>query len=469
MSGRRVSRREFLRLAALGGASVVAASCAPTPTPQVIERTVEVPVVETVVVQPTTVAATPQPVTLDFWFGWGGGEAMDACVGVADAFVERNPNVTINHVSHMWAMEKILAAFAGGVPPDVQEWGTSAEFSSRGRLLPLDPLIALSDVIKPDEWYEASWNGNQWGGALFAIPALEHGPEAGLVIQQQAVEEAGFDLQNPPETWDELYAWADAMTQRDNAGNVTQLGFDPLDAGANSHESWANSFGMQESDPVNLRYTYDDPRWVEILTLINDMVQAWGGPEQVNAFHSSFGGGWQGPNSAVCLGTQVMQVGGYWSCGALKLNGREDLDWTFTWNPVPGSRSGITVQRICGHVCFIPVESEHHEEAFHFLEFMCTDEACDIVFDTAGWLVPKKAWMDALDVSTYPGLEVFIAQAREATELYTRDPSPFRTAARQEFYNARDAVLYGRKTPEEAAAEMASNTAELRAEFIAEL
>jgi branched-chain amino acid transport system substrate-binding protein len=62
MDTKSLTRREFLRGAALAGAGLAAAACGPTPTPQIVEKevVVEKPVVETVVVE-KEVVVTPTP------------------------------------------------------------------------------------------------------------------------------------------------------------------------------------------------------------------------------------------------------------------------------------------------------------------------------------------------------------------------------------------------------------------------
>jgi ABC-type branched-subunit amino acid transport system substrate-binding protein len=62
MDTKGLTRREFLRDAALASAGLVAAACGPTPTPQIVEKevVVEKPVVETVVVE-KEVVVTPTP------------------------------------------------------------------------------------------------------------------------------------------------------------------------------------------------------------------------------------------------------------------------------------------------------------------------------------------------------------------------------------------------------------------------
>lgn len=51
----------------------------------------------------------------------------------------------------------------------------------------------------------------------------------GLGYNARMVEEAGLDPDNPPVTWAETFAWHEALTKFDDAGNLIQIGLDPYD------------------------------------------------------------------------------------------------------------------------------------------------------------------------------------------------------------------------------------------------
>jgi ABC-type glycerol-3-phosphate transport system substrate-binding protein len=57
-----------------------------------------------------------------------------------------------------------------------------------------------------------------------------------------------------------------------------------------------------------------------------------------------------------------------------------------------------------------------------------------------------------IDTSNYPGLDWYVKSVDAADEMYGREPVP--TNEWQDlWYKARDAVVYGEKTPEQAADE----------------
>lgn len=454
---KRLTRRDFLRLSALATSGAVITACArPTPTPVVIEKVVTKEVEK-------VVTATPAPVrelTLDFWFGWSGVWG-DACKELANAFEEQNPGITVNTVEHGWAQEKLLTAFAGGVPPDVMEHYAPIEFAAREQLLDIDPRIANSAVIDKDNYFDVMWAASTWQGKLYGIPAFGFGADDCLIMQNQATETAGLDLDDPPQTWDELFVWADKLTTMDEAGNLLQIGFDPRDGVADYPYCWANSFGMGVYDPEAQKFSFDDPRWVDIFNLINDWIHHWGGPQKFEGFRETYGG-WLAPTSSFCQGTQILQLNGYWSPGEIALKCKKELDWSYAWAPRAADYKDETYQILGGHNATIPKDSKYPDEAFRFLEYLSTDEAQRIVFFMAGGYVSTKSWLEKANVDFYPGLEFYINSPAEADNLYIYEPCPVDFVIWDQWYTQLDAVLWGDKTAEEAAADMYKNaTAEL--------
>jgi multiple sugar transport system substrate-binding protein len=325
------------------------------------------------------------------------------------------------------------------------------EFAARGQLTELDPLFATSDVIDMANYYDVMWEASRWQGKTYGIPAFAFGADEAMIIQVQACEEAGLDLDNPPQTWDELFDWADALTQVDDAGNLIVIGFDPRDGTADYPYCWANSYGMGVYDAEAQKFSFDDPRWVDIFNHINDWIQHWGGPEKFSGFRETYGG-WLAPQSSFCQGTQVIQMNGYWSPGEIALKCRKDLEWIYTYAPRTSDRRDTTYQRLGGHNAQIPKDAKHPEAAFRFLEFLSTDQANRIVFLTAGGYVSTKSWMEKVNVDYYPGLEFYIRSTTDADELYIFEPCPVDFVIWDSWYTQLDAVLFGDKTAEEAAA-----------------
>ncbi len=155
---RKISRRDFLKLSALGTVSVVVASCAPAepateaPAAAPTQAQVAAPTAEPTAVPPK------EPVTLDFQ-AWGDNADLPAWEKLVQMYTERNPHVTINYspVADPNAnfYQQLQTSIAGGTPPDVAsfqgwEWQTYAD---KDLLAPVDDLYKRDgfDFLYPQD------------------------------------------------------------------------------------------------------------------------------------------------------------------------------------------------------------------------------------------------------------------------------------------------------------------------------
>mgnify|MGYP000266681753 CR=1 FL=1 len=216
----KLTRRDFLRLGALTAAGAALAGCA-TPTPQVVRetvevpQTVEVPVKETVVVQPTeppaTVPPAPEPANLVIAVGTGefSDEALETFLGQAKlvAGVERlEPDAT-----------RLRAMFAAATPPDI--WcGSGADVPEVVRLgwpLDLTEFFQISQVLKPDDMQPAV-GYFQYRGGWYGMHK-DFSCDMQLQINAAAFEEAGLPVPEPKKlyTYQDAAEWARALTKKE--------------------------------------------------------------------------------------------------------------------------------------------------------------------------------------------------------------------------------------------------------------
>ena len=147
---KKLSRRDFLRTAAVGAAGLAVASCAPAAT-QVPEKPVATSPAVVPTEAPTAVPPTLAPVTLEFWDTMGyGADADNLYQKMCKDYTTANPNTTVNYtpVSFDQSHEKLVTAFAAGSGPDI--WSCTgvynAEFAASQYNTPLDTLAV--DLVK---------------------------------------------------------------------------------------------------------------------------------------------------------------------------------------------------------------------------------------------------------------------------------------------------------------------------------
>ncbi len=459
MNGRKVSRRAFLSASVLGAAGVMAAACAPKPTP--VPVTPKDTPAGAATSQPPTPTTAPvsvkEPTTITYWTFWGGFEEMLDEWKATDAykkfFDERN--LRLDMASNV-PKETFLANLAAGTPPDAGVRPGYLEFMVRGVVIPVDELLAASS-LKADDFIEANLNLCSYKGSLYGIPANECFVRRGLCYNARMVAEAGLDPDKPPVTWPEVLEWHKALTKFDKAGNLVQIGLDPFDAEGGSF-AWYNdgsfaaeSWGVDWWDESTSTFRLNDPRLAEAFDTMGEFVKIIG-PDNLAGFRGVAGqGGWGG---AIESEVQAMIIEGYWAPGETAINAPEvSKVLRATWVPVPENRRGVKLQFAGGHMVQFFKDAKHPKEAFAVAEFLNTKEICDIIFKRNGWLPALKSYIATVDPSPYPGLDFYLKSVNEANEWWTGQPCEITEFVDAQYEPLIEKVYRGQMTGAEAAAE----------------
>lgn len=443
MRDRKISRRNFLRTATLTGGALILAACA-QPTPEA-QKPTEVPAVETM---PTTPPAQEGPVTISFWYYWSGIWG-DACTAAANNFMKANPNIKVEATSTSAAWEKILSAFAAATPPNVLLDCSQSQLAPRKQLMALDDMVAASSVVKKDNYYPAWWNAYAWQGKQYGITAGEAGVDLAMIINKGLATGAGLDLNNPPQTIPEMLDWAEKMTKMGSNGVLEQIGFDPLDGtSGQGYYNWAAIYGKNWWDQNTLKFNWQ--ALAEPFKWQAEWINKWGAAN-FEAFRKGFGG-WLEPDSSEALGKQGIHINGYWTPGELVHKAAQGQEFLYTWVPVPADRKGTRVQTSVPYGVSLPAVNKFPEASFKMVEYLSTDEADQIFFETAGGFAWTKSFLAKVDTSKYPGLDFYVKSVAEATESYSNvAPCPLGFQFPQDRYlEALNKVIYDKKPPEDA-------------------
>jgi len=173
-----------------------------TPTPQVIERTVEV-----------VVTATPAPMEAGedigkvFILGPFRGPEEAAFNQVIAVFEEQNPGIDVIYSGTAEFETLITVRVEAGDPPDIAAFpqpGAVAKFAREGQLVPLwDEALAVYDQNYAPAWKELSSVDGVPYGMFHRVNA-----KGWIWYNKPAFEAAGFEV---PTTWDELMALTEEM------------------------------------------------------------------------------------------------------------------------------------------------------------------------------------------------------------------------------------------------------------------
>ncbi len=145
---------------------------------------------------------------------------------------------------------KVLSAAATGNAPDFG-WGTAglrADWVKKGVVLPLDETFKQAGISLSD-FVPAGLAASRYGGKLYMVPM--DGMSLQVLLNVDHATAAGLDISKPPQTGDELLAWAGKMTQREG-DKVTRSGFLMTGSAVQPTVTWgivAHQMGFRRASP----------------------------------------------------------------------------------------------------------------------------------------------------------------------------------------------------------------------------
>ena len=446
MKRQTLSRRQFsvgvLRLGGSVGGAALLAACGSTPTPQVIEKVVtmevEKVVKETVVVEK---AVTPTPaakgkVELQFWAA-SSPEDMQPFV---DEWNGQHPDMPVTFlftpgVSSVGTNPKFLAATLGGNPPDVFIHDGSSYTTSilLNAFTALDDL-AQRDLVTSDLYWAPFWPKVMWKGHLYGLPLWT---DARCLYWNKAFfEEAG--LADAPKTISELDVMAEELTKGTRQAGYDRVGFIPW-SGNWFLCAWGWAWGAELWDESSQKMRLNCPEMVEGLTWETTYAEKYG-VEELSAFSKAIAGETTNPFTTENV---AMEANGNWMLSSFKRY-NPDLDFAMAPVPVPQGREFLTWSG--GFVGGIPRGVAFLEEAWQFLKWLGGKEFqlkwCEL---NAALPVHREASEEF--VKSHPEQDLFV-KLLPTTRI--EPVIPEWALAWDEFINAEQEALYGRKSPQRA-------------------
>jgi len=121
--------------------------------------------------------------------------------------------------------KKILTSIVSGNPPDVvNQMSPVAKWASRRALLPLDEYIRR-DGFDTTMFFRSLWDEMRYRGQIYAVPV--YSGSYALFYNRALFREAGLDPDNPPRTWEEVFALNQRFVKRGAQGRIQGMGFIP--------------------------------------------------------------------------------------------------------------------------------------------------------------------------------------------------------------------------------------------------
>lgn len=345
-----LSRRQFIKISAIAGASTLIAACAaPGSAPS------------------DGSGASAETIQLRYQ-----SREPERAAGIAELwdefypqFRENNPNVEVEFLPDPGGdnrREGALSAMVAGNAPDLTEWccQNSTFFMQKGETLDLQAFIDRdADEVDIDDYYEAQFDPWNIDGNIHLMPRFT-GTQA-IYYNKDMFDERGVEY--PPSEWG-AWDWEDytAMLGKFADSEAEPQVWGTSNYGLNANwlsQYWIRGFGGNMVDPEdNTRCALSDPEAIDAMEWMRSIIH----DDQLFAYGADIGMG----VVELFLGQRIalMEIGP-WNLG-VQADGA-----TFRWDvaPMPDGPAGPTThQSVDGTMIW--KGTEHPEEAWALMKWL---------------------------------------------------------------------------------------------------
>ncbi|MGN1367909.1 MAG: ABC transporter substrate-binding protein [Aristaeellaceae bacterium] len=400
----------------------------------------------------TTAFAEGEREVITFWYAHTGDEAA-VFESAIEAYNASQDKVTVQGVSTM-DTQKMIVAMGGSEAPDVISASNQQiiQYAANGLLTSLQDYVD-AEGFDLSIYSDKSLQAMTVDGEVMGLPFESYTIQ--MFYNKDLLAEAGYS--EPPKTVDEMYEMAVAATKLDENGNIDVLGY-PLFPYASARQELIYAFGGRWWDEDG-NLTPQDEGVLASLNM-NVKYRSQYDMAKLDAFIATANTNRYTEQDMFFAGKQLFRLDGSWLPTMM-----ENYGSTVNWGIclVPGTAENPELQGVSRYeatgAC-IPVMSSHKEAAWDFVKWFTSEEGAKIENLGTGNLPALKALYDDPDLTAQPGYSDFVA----ALELERGIQYP----VMEDFgeytsliNTALDEVYAGTKTPEEAMADLAKQSAGL--------
>ncbi|WP_425839200.1 ABC transporter substrate-binding protein [Microbacterium sp. PA5] len=303
----------------------------------------------------------PEKVT--FWGSWSGDQVAQLEAQAA-AYNAAQDAYEVTYVPQELVEEKLLTGLASGDVPDVVLWDryNTPIYVDKNALAPIDEYIE-ADGVDMSQFYDQALSELVIDDVTYGIPLLVD--NRSLFYNVEALEEAGVE---PPTTWDELAAVAEATTVSEG-GSLARAGFQLNDPGL--FNMWLTQAGGQMYSDDEQATAFNSPEGLEVL-------QFWQSLLDAGVYELGFGEG----VDAFAEGNVALKLDGPWALGGLDAAGVE-----YGIVPPPSGPDGGQGAGMGGFGLVIPQGAKNAEGAWDFITWWTTQPENGVSFgEISGWI-----------------------------------------------------------------------------------
>lgn len=326
----------------------------------------------------TSGAAFAQEVTIEYWqyFFEARVDAMDQLI---ENFEAANPNINVEMTHFPYADYRTRTAVAvpAGEGPDIVQlfYGWLNDYIDAELIQPL-PVETFSPEMVQAEFFPMV-QAMERDGQYYALPTAVR--SLALFYNQRLLDAAGVEV---PTTLDELVAAAAATTERDGAGNITQVG---LTSGMTAQDHhWFREVLIRQmgGNPYLDNYqtvNYDTPEGRAALDF-------YLGLEEQGVTQSGF---MDEPQAAFRGNRAAFHIDGSFRIGAL--NDLRGLDWGVTELPAGPDGTQSNYSSYWVNAITSSAEGAEYDASVLFMEYLTSPEAMQIWLDVVGELPARSS------------------------------------------------------------------------------
>lgn len=349
----------------------------------------------------TSVAVAPaQEVTLDLWTIDDPGEYHYV---LAAEFEAAHPDIKINvrTVQFEDMVNDLARAIATNDAPDITYIDNPevALFASRGLLLDVKPYIDASDIVDEADIFPGPLSSVTYEGGIYGIPRGAN--TIALYYNADMYRAAGLDPDSPPETWDELYEAAKALTNAEN--NVYGIAF--------------SAVGTEEG-------TFQFLPWLQMTGGDYDDVNTEGGAAALNFWKKLLDEKLASPDTLIRgqwdstgtfnAGSAAMSISGPWELP--RMSSEAQFEYRAALLPIPEVGSPRASALGEGDNVILS-NSDNPDEAFMFVEFLYSQ--MDRVWNEFGYLPASN-----VEVVDPKNAEIYAVYEESMKYARNRGPHP---------------------------------------------
>ena len=385
---------------------------------------------------------TGRPITLEVWLtDWEQETQQLFNEELVPAFEAANPDVAVNVQYLDWRVftEKLIAAHAGGVLPDVYEAGAEyvAPLATRGMALDIDSYIASwSDR---DDFYDSAWSTVTYQGKTYGVPMLS-APQT-LLYRKDMLQSSGVD--GAPASWDDLEQAAMKATRRDG-DKFTVSGF-------NARPIWQQYmwFLFQNGGDVfsaDGHVVVNSPEAVEALDYFSRLFN-----QDKVASRSSIAA----PTAnvgAMAANLVAMQLGNQLTVRDFRENNPSQAGNLVVADPI-GKKQQVTTNWT--DWLAISKQSKHADAAWKFIQYLA-DKDNLLKYNQTMYFIPPRKSLRTAGYMADPQLQQFVTIMEKYGRSITTNPAALEVY-QTIMQNAVDDAVYQKKTSKQALDDAARN------------